>query len=82
MSCAVDVSQMEGLSLHIKKLGPASDCEMKINSVLKEKITITSNSVLSFQDCLPDDVQVTAMGVIGKSRFYIYLVTLTPLSSV
>lgn len=69
MSCKVDVSKMEGLSLHVEKLRPASDCEMKVNSVPKEKITVTSKSDLTFQDCLPEDVQVTAMRVIGKSRF-------------
>ncbi|XP_044062973.1 CUB domain-containing protein 1a [Siniperca chuatsi] len=62
--CKVDVSKLEDLSLHIEKLRPASACEMKINSVPKEKITVTSNSDLTFQDCLPEDVQVTAMRVI------------------
>lgn len=69
VSCKVDANKMEGTSLHIKKLRPASDCEMKINSVTKEEITVTSNSDLSFQDCLPEDVQVTAMRAIGKSIF-------------
>uniref|UniRef100_A0A3B4UXV4 CUB domain containing protein 1a n=1 Tax=Seriola dumerili TaxID=41447 RepID=A0A3B4UXV4_SERDU len=69
MLCKVDLRKAEGLSLYIEKLRPASDCEMKINSVTKEKITVTSNSDLSFQDCLPEDVRVTAMRVIGKSRF-------------
>ncbi|XP_022608932.1 CUB domain-containing protein 1-like [Seriola dumerili] len=62
--CKVDLRKAEGLSLYIEKLRPASDCEMKINSVTKEKITVTSNSDLSFQDCLPEDVRVTAMRVI------------------
>ncbi len=65
--CKVDVSKMEGLSLRIEKLRP--DCEMKINSVPTEKITVRSNSDLTFQDCRPEDVQVTATRVIGKSRF-------------
>ncbi|XP_070767948.1 CUB domain-containing protein 1-like [Enoplosus armatus] len=68
VSCKVDVSKMEGLSLHIQKLRPASDCEMKMNSVSKEKITVTSNSDLTFQDCLPEDIQVTAARVIECSR--------------
>uniref|UniRef100_A0A3B4XXN3 CUB domain containing protein 1a n=1 Tax=Seriola lalandi dorsalis TaxID=1841481 RepID=A0A3B4XXN3_SERLL len=62
--CKVDLRKVEGLSLYIEKLRPASDCEMKINSVTKEKITVTSNSDLSFQDCLPEDVRVTALRVI------------------
>ncbi|XP_031154645.1 CUB domain-containing protein 1a isoform X1 [Sander lucioperca] len=66
--CKVDPSKMEGLSLHIKKLRPASECKMKINSVPKEKITVTSSSELTFQDCLPEDVQITAMKVIECSQ--------------
>lgn len=67
--CKVDLSKAGGLSLHVEKVGPASNCEMKINSVTKENITVTSHSELSFQDCPPEDVQVTAMRVIGKSTF-------------
>ncbi|XP_039972770.1 CUB domain-containing protein 1a [Xiphias gladius] len=66
--CKVDLRKVEGLSLYIEKLTPASDCEMKINSVTKEKIAVSSNSDLSFQDCLPEDVRVTAMRVIECSQ--------------
>ncbi|XP_058504673.1 CUB domain-containing protein 1-like [Solea solea] len=62
--CKVDLSKVEVLFLYIVKLRPASACEMKLNSVRKDKITVTSNSDLSFQDCLPEDVQVTALRVI------------------
>ncbi|XP_034467175.1 CUB domain-containing protein 1-like isoform X2 [Hippoglossus hippoglossus] len=62
--CKVDLSKAEGLVLYIKKLRPTSACEMKINSVTKENITVTSNSELSFQGCTPEDVEVTAMKVI------------------
>lgn len=65
MSCRVDASNLEGTSLHIKKLRADSACRMKINSVPKEELTVSSGSELSFQDCLPEDLQVTAMGVIG-----------------
>nr|XP_019946619.1 PREDICTED: CUB domain-containing protein 1-like [Paralichthys olivaceus] len=63
--CKVDLSKAEGLFLYIEKLRPTSACEMKINSVTNDKITVKSNSELSFQDCAPEDVQVTAMKVIG-----------------
>ncbi|XP_008292362.1 CUB domain-containing protein 1-like [Stegastes partitus] len=66
--CEVDLSKAEGLALHIEKVKPASKCEMEMNSVKKEKITVTSRSKLSFRDCLPDDVQVTAKRVIGCSH--------------
>ncbi|XP_033983545.1 CUB domain-containing protein 1-like [Trematomus bernacchii] len=67
VSCKVDPSRMGGLSLHIKKLRPASVCKMKVNSVLKEKITVTSKSELTFQDCLPEEVQITATKTIECS---------------
>ncbi|KAK5862544.1 hypothetical protein PBY51_017927 [Eleginops maclovinus] len=67
VSCKVDLSRMGGLSLHIEKLRPTSVCEMKVNSVLKEKITVTSKSELTFQDCLPEDIQVTATKTIECS---------------
>lgn len=60
---------MEGLSLHIEKRRSASDCELRVNSASRERITVTSNSELTFQDCLPEDLQVTATRVIGKSIF-------------
>ncbi|XP_020504650.2 CUB domain-containing protein 1a [Labrus bergylta] len=68
VSCKVDVRRMEGLILHIEKLRLTSDCKMKFNSVLKENITITSNSDLSFQDCLPEDVKVSATRVIECNK--------------
>ncbi|XP_031708762.1 CUB domain-containing protein 1a [Anarrhichthys ocellatus] len=68
VSCEVDMSKMDGLSLHIERLRSASVCMMKINSVPKEKITVTSKSKLTFQDCFPEDVQVTATRVIKCSR--------------
>uniref|UniRef100_A0A671W3X9 CUB domain containing protein 1a n=1 Tax=Sparus aurata TaxID=8175 RepID=A0A671W3X9_SPAAU len=57
-------SKMEGLSLHIEKRRSASDCELRVNSASRERITVTSNSELTFQDCLPEDLQVTATRVI------------------
>lgn len=65
VSCRVDASNLEGTSLHIKKLRAVSACKMKINSVPKEEITVSSDSELSFQDCLPEDLQITAMRAIG-----------------
>ncbi|TNN76301.1 CUB domain-containing protein 1 [Liparis tanakae] len=68
VSCKVDMSRMEGLTLHIERVRPASDCQMKMNSVPKEKITVTSKGDLTFQDCFPEDVHVTAMRVIECHR--------------
>lgn len=71
MLCSVDLKKTRGLSLHVERLKSASECEMKMNSVIMEKITVPSGGVsqLSFQDCLPQDINVTASGVIGKSAF-------------
>ncbi|XP_061572461.1 CUB domain-containing protein 1a isoform X2 [Cololabis saira] len=66
--CKVALSQTEGLSLHIDNVRPDSDCEMKINSKTMKNITVTSNSEISFQDCLPQDVKVTATRVIEWSH--------------
>ncbi|XP_068426617.1 CUB domain-containing protein 1a [Clinocottus analis] len=63
-SCKVDMRQMDGLSLHIEKVSRASDCQMKVNAVPKEKITIAAKSELTFKDCSPEDVHITAMRVI------------------
>ncbi|CAJ1061538.1 CUB domain-containing protein 1a [Xyrichtys novacula] len=68
VSCKVDVSKLEGLTLNIERLRLTSDCKMKINSVEKEKITIISNSDLTFQDCQPEDVRVFATRVIECSK--------------
>ncbi|KAL6108982.1 cdcp1 [Pungitius sinensis] len=64
VSCDVDMNNMEGLSLHIERLRPASGCEMRVNSVPKERIAITGRSYLTFQDCVPEELQITAMRVI------------------
>ncbi|KAM8870718.1 CUB domain-containing protein 1a [Spinachia spinachia] len=64
VSCEVNMNNMEGLSLHIERLRPASRCEMRVNAVPKEKITITGRSYLTFQDCDPGDLRITAMRVL------------------
>ncbi|XP_077454986.1 CUB domain-containing protein 1a [Stigmatopora argus] len=68
--CNVDLRKIKGLSLHLERLKSASECEMKMNSVTMEKITVPSGSVsqLSFQDCLPLHVNVTASGVIACTQ--------------
>uniref|UniRef100_A0A3Q3WHI0 Uncharacterized protein n=1 Tax=Mola mola TaxID=94237 RepID=A0A3Q3WHI0_MOLML len=46
----LEVSKMKVASLRIKKLRPTSDCEMKMNSVQKEEITVTSTADFLFSD--------------------------------
>uniref|UniRef100_H2U5L0 CUB domain containing protein 1a n=1 Tax=Takifugu rubripes TaxID=31033 RepID=H2U5L0_TAKRU len=48
------------VSIHLK---------LYVNSVLKEEVTLTSKADVSFQDCLPEDVQITAETTIGKPTF-------------
>ena len=66
--CEVDPSKMGVLSLYIEKLKLASKCKMTVKSSPKETITVTSKSELAFQDCLPEDVRISATRVIGKYR--------------
>uniref|UniRef100_A0A3Q3NNH3 CUB domain containing protein 1a n=1 Tax=Mastacembelus armatus TaxID=205130 RepID=A0A3Q3NNH3_9TELE len=68
-SCKVDMRDLDGLSLYIEKLRPASGCEMKMNFVTKEKITVTSDCILAFNNCSAEDVHVTAVRVIGECLF-------------
>uniref|UniRef100_A0A665UY58 CUB domain containing protein 1a n=1 Tax=Echeneis naucrates TaxID=173247 RepID=A0A665UY58_ECHNA len=71
--CKVDLGQVEDFAIYIEKLRPDSDCEMKMNSVTKEKIEVTSSSELSFLDCHSEDIRVTARRVIGKCLFRLTL---------
>ncbi|KAM9851622.1 CUB domain-containing protein 1a [Aulostomus maculatus] len=70
VSCSVDLRKMKGLSLHVDKRRRTSECEMKINSVTSEKITVSSDGVaqLSFQDCVSEDLQVSAVTAVGCSQ--------------
>ncbi|KAM9310155.1 CUB domain-containing protein 1a [Pholidichthys leucotaenia] len=61
--CEVD-GRSDGVSLHVSKTRP-SDCVMKINGVKHETITVTSHANLSFHDCIPEEVQVSATKLIG-----------------
>ncbi|XP_061675066.1 CUB domain-containing protein 1-like [Syngnathoides biaculeatus] len=68
--CTVDMRKTKHLSVHLERLKSASDCEMKINSATREQITVPPGTVslLSFQDCLPQDVNVIASGVIACNQ--------------
>lgn len=63
--CEVDLKKLPGLSLHLKKLNPL--CIMKQKSVPIDQTTLMSGSItqLSFEDCLPQDIQVTASNKMG-----------------
>ncbi|XP_055076363.2 CUB domain-containing protein 1 [Misgurnus anguillicaudatus] len=66
--CTVDL-QKEGLSLQIEKINPQSYCEMKMNSVVQEKIVVPTGSKaeLSFLDCTAEDLQLMATKTIDCS---------------
>ncbi|XP_018621445.1 CUB domain-containing protein 1 [Scleropages formosus] len=59
--CPVDLPKEEGLTLFIKKQDPTSLCEMKMDSVIQEEITLRPGvkSSLSFQDCRSDELMLT-----------------------
>ncbi|XP_067281906.1 CUB domain-containing protein 1 [Pseudorasbora parva] len=60
--CTVDLQNEEGLSLQIENKNPESNCEMRLNSVVQEKIVVPAGSKadLSFLDCPVQDLQLTA----------------------
>lgn len=65
--CPVDLRQMS-LSLKVEKVRPGSECQMREGSTTMETVVVTSNTLaqLSFQDCFPGDVLITASRVIGE----------------
>ncbi|XP_020793054.2 CUB domain-containing protein 1a [Boleophthalmus pectinirostris] len=68
--CEVNLSRFSDLSLHIKKLKPLSDCIMRHQSVPREQLTLNPGTTteLRFEDCHPEDIQVTATKKLGCSR--------------
>uniref|UniRef100_A0A4W5RC51 CUB domain containing protein 1a n=1 Tax=Hucho hucho TaxID=62062 RepID=A0A4W5RC51_9TELE len=64
--CNVDLRKERKLSLHIEKTNLTSDCELKLNSVILEKITVPSGKIsqLSFQDCPCQELLLTAIRII------------------
>ncbi|KAG7469869.1 hypothetical protein MATL_G00133440 [Megalops atlanticus] len=57
--CTVDLRTEKGLVLHIEK-DAKSNCELKQDSVIQDKITVSSGkATLSFQDCLSKDLNLT-----------------------
>lgn len=64
--CNVDLRKERRLSLHIEKTNLMSDCELKLNSVIQEKITVPSGKIsqLSFQDCPCQELLLTAIRII------------------
>nr|XP_046183436.1 CUB domain-containing protein 1 [Oncorhynchus gorbuscha] len=65
--CTVNLSEEEGPFLHIEKMGSDSHCEMRMDSVVQEKITVPSGTKasLSFLDCPSEDLRLTATKTIG-----------------
>uniref|UniRef100_A0A667YGX4 CUB domain containing protein 1a n=1 Tax=Myripristis murdjan TaxID=586833 RepID=A0A667YGX4_9TELE len=54
------------MDVMIQKKRPGSECELKMKSVTQEKITVPPGSTtqVSLQDCLPEDLHITARTVI------------------
>ncbi|XP_051247553.1 CUB domain-containing protein 1 [Dicentrarchus labrax] len=65
--CTVDLTKHTGVSLQIEKVGSDPNCEMSIDSEVKEKINVAAGTKasLSFLDCPYEDVRLTASKVIG-----------------
>lgn len=68
----MDLTEHQGVSLQIEKVGSDPYCEMSINSQVKEKISVAAGTKanLSFLDCPNEDVRLTASKVIGKMNSF------------
>lgn len=64
----VDLTQRKDLSLHLERVGSDPYCEMSVDSVVKEKITVAAGTKasLSFLDCPVEEVRLTANQIISK----------------
>ncbi|KAJ8005387.1 hypothetical protein DPEC_G00146090 [Dallia pectoralis] len=64
--CNVDLRNDQGLTLYIQKTTSKSGCELKLNSVIQENITVPSGKIsqLSFQDCPQQKLKLTARRII------------------
>ncbi|KAJ0000235.1 hypothetical protein NQD34_012077, partial [Periophthalmus magnuspinnatus] len=77
--CEVNLTQFADLSLHIKKLNPSSDCIMRHRSVPIDQTTLNPGSItqLTFEDCQPEDIQITATENLvcsqGRQCYKLYL---------
>uniref|UniRef100_A0A1A8B7Y8 CUB domain containing protein 1a n=1 Tax=Nothobranchius furzeri TaxID=105023 RepID=A0A1A8B7Y8_NOTFU len=65
--CNVDLHEDPKLSLHVINVSPDPRCTIQMNSVSMRNVTVTSKAELLFQGCRPEDVQVTADGVVDCS---------------
>ncbi|KAJ8000391.1 hypothetical protein DPEC_G00204330 [Dallia pectoralis] len=65
--CAVNSPEDEGLTFHIENTGFDPDCEMRLDSVIQENITVLpgSNGNLSFLDCLTKSLSIIASKTLG-----------------
>ncbi|XP_037330983.2 CUB domain-containing protein 1 isoform X1 [Pungitius pungitius] len=68
--CAVDLTEHQGVSLQIEKVGSDPFCEMSINSKVEEKLNVAAGAKasLSFLDCPNEDVRLTASKVIAACQ--------------
>ncbi|XP_030644292.1 CUB domain-containing protein 1 [Chanos chanos] len=60
--CVVDLQNKEGLSLQIENTNPQTYCELRMDSVVKEKIIAPAgtSATLSFLDCPSEELRLTA----------------------
>ncbi|KAJ8268279.1 hypothetical protein COCON_G00134510 [Conger conger] len=68
--CAVDLQNGQDLTIDIEKITTESEdtkCEMKMDGVLKDKITVLAGTSanLVFQDCPSEELQLTISKTIG-----------------
>uniref|UniRef100_A0A3B4BIK8 Uncharacterized protein n=1 Tax=Periophthalmus magnuspinnatus TaxID=409849 RepID=A0A3B4BIK8_9GOBI len=84
-NCKMDKARANtpGLSTSFKvSLNPSSDCIMRHRSVPIDQTTLNPGSItqLTFEDCQPEDIQITATENLGVLKCFIMLLPLTTLS--
>ncbi|KAJ8395771.1 hypothetical protein AAFF_G00028180 [Aldrovandia affinis] len=65
--CTVDLQNEQDLTIHIEKTTSDSSCEMKMDAVIQDTITVLpgSSSSLFFQDCTSEELLLTISKTIG-----------------
>ncbi|XP_035283894.1 CUB domain-containing protein 1 [Anguilla anguilla] len=69
--CNVDPQNNQEMTINIEKKDTGSHCEMKMDGVLKDKITVLpgTSAKLFFQDCIDEDLELTVSNTLGCQKW-------------
>lgn len=68
-----------GITLNIENTNPASYCEMKVDGVVEEKITVLPGGApkLSFLDCPSEELLLTVTKTLGRLPIILLMIDST-----